>query len=240
MGSSCEQDVRAEPYAPWIEVESVNGMFRVILDDAVPAPPGRGDNAWTLMLRDANGAFMVPDSFRVRAWMPDHGHGTHPEWNDAAAISGTRHLVGPFDLFMKGLWEFTFEVTKDGATDTAKLAFCVNTDSTGVPTDGGVDPERDSGVEPIECNVVAPTACTDPNLKYADVQPIIQTHCVSCHDGTQDQWPLTSYSHVADWYDDIRSRLLTCGMPPPDSEVTMTTDERETILHWIRCGYPRD
>ncbi len=174
----------------------------------------------------------------MKAWMPDHGHGTNPLWVELETTGGSRRRVGPFDLFMMGLWELTFEITHAGNTDEARVAFCIDTESTGVPRDGGVAAVRDSGVEPPECNVTAPTSCTDPDLDYARVQPIIESRCVTCHDGTQGQWPLTTYSHVADWYDDIRARMLDCNMPPWDSGVQMEAGERELILHWIRCGFP--
>jgi hypothetical protein len=88
-----------------------------------------------------------------------------------------------------------------------------------------------------ECDVKAPTACTDPNIRYADVEPIIEKRCLSCHDGSTEQWPLTDYSHVADWYVEVRSMMLTCSMPPPDAGLSMPTAEREKLLLWIRCGY---
>jgi hypothetical protein len=43
-------------------------------------------------------------------------------------------------------------------------------------------------------------------------------------------WPLTTYSHVADWHDEIRSEMLKCSMPPPDAGIAMPDEERERIL----------
>jgi uncharacterized membrane protein len=50
---------------------------------------------------------------------------------------------------------------------------------------------------------------------------------------------LSAYQHVADWVAEIRAHMLTCTMPPVDSGVSMTREERQLILSWIRCGYPR-
>ncbi|MNC95745.1 hypothetical protein D3C83_129360 [compost metagenome] len=61
---------------------------------------------------------------------------------------------------------------------------------------------------------------------------------MTCHDGTDGEWPLSTRSHLIDWRFDIRTRMLDCSMPPPDSGVTMTTEERELLLDWIRCGVP--
>ncbi|HEY3257042.1 MAG TPA: hypothetical protein VGJ91_23960 [Polyangiaceae bacterium] len=63
---------------------------------------------------------------------------------------------------------------------------------------------------------------------------------MSCHTGiTDEQWPLNEYQHVADWAMFIHDELLACAMPPADSGVQMTPEERQTILVWLRCGYPR-
>lgn len=102
---------------------------------------------------------------------------------------------------------------------------------------GESDPDA-AAPGPEVCDVRAPTECTEPSSSYADVEPIIQARCVGCHDGTSAEWPLTSYSHVADWAPDIRSMMLSCAMPPPESGLTMPTAEREALLRWIRCGFP--
>jgi hypothetical protein len=105
-------------------------------------------------------------------------------------------------------------------------------------SDGGVT--RQDGASAVgPCEVRAPTECSQPDLTYADVAPIFERRCVSCHDGSADFWPLTQYSHVADWFIEVRAAMLTCAMPPPDAGVTMPASERETVLQWIRCGYPR-
>jgi hypothetical protein len=87
--------------------------------------------------------------------------------------------------------------------------------------------------------VAAPTACPDPPVRYGDVRPIIDARCMGCHYGQEGgPWPLTTYSHVADWQDFIRASLLDCTMPPQDAGVGMTAAERTTVLTWIRCGSP--
>lgn len=109
--------------------------------------------------------------------------------------------------------------------------------------DRDAGPQSDAGKEgnetPPPCTVEAPTGCTDPDLRYADIEPIIEERCLGCHDGRGEQWPLTSYSHVANWFTQIRSMMLTCGMPPPESGLTMPVEEREKLLLWIRCDVPK-
>lgn len=92
---------------------------------------------------------------------------------------------------------------------------------------------------PEGCPFSPPSACPDPKPTYADVQPIFEERCFACHDGTGQQWGLTSYQHVADWFGEIRSQMIACTMPPLDSGMTMPVSERIKILTWIRCGFPK-
>lgn len=94
---------------------------------------------------------------------------------------------------------------------------------------------------PFVCAITAPTACPTPAPTYAAVEPLFESRCVTtCHGGVPGgPWPLRGYQHVADWADIIRGAMLTCEMPPRDSGVTMTADERVAILTWIVCGFPR-
>lgn len=89
--------------------------------------------------------------------------------------------------------------------------------------------------------VTAPTACTQTQLRWADVEPIILARCTPCHDGSQPQWPLQAYTEVADWADIIRQDVVDCTMPPLDAGVNvgMTNVERRLILDWIKCDFPR-
>lgn len=71
-----------------------------------------------------------------------------------------------------------------------------------------------------------------------DVVPILQRRCLSCHDGAGEQWPLTTYGHVSDWRNEIRSELIGCTMPPPDAGAPLPEAESLALLTWIRCGLP--
>jgi uncharacterized membrane protein len=118
-------------------------------------------------------------------------------------------------------------------------------DSTDAPANpssaGRAADEAVSRADAAVCAVSAPTSCPTPKPRYADVAPIFKQRCVVCHNGAapDSPWPLTSYEHIADWYDSIRSELSSCAMPPPASGLTMTDDERVAILSWIRCGFPK-
>ena len=93
---------------------------------------------------------------------------------------------------------------------------------------------------PIVCAPNLPTSCTDPAIRYADVEPILQERCVICHYGKEmGPWPLTSYQHVADWANEIRGQVSKCTMPPVDAGGVMTNEERDRLLLWVRCGAPK-
>jgi hypothetical protein len=93
---------------------------------------------------------------------------------------------------------------------------------------------------PFVCRVDAPTECPSPTPVYADVQPILERRCVTCHSATSTgPWPLTTYQDVTDWYDVIRDEVLHCTMPPPEEAPPLTAAESRAILEWIRCDYPR-
>jgi hypothetical protein len=89
------------------------------------------------------------------------------------------------------------------------------------------------------CNVEAPTSCPEPAPTYADVAPIFQRNCVTCHSGSSGgPWPLTDYTHVSSWGEVIRAELLSCSMPPPDSGCVLAAASSELVLQWIRCNMP--
>lgn len=104
-----------------------------------------------------------------------------------------------------------------------------------------VDGASDAAIDAPACTVVAPTECPDSPPTYADVEPIIEEHCIPCHspDNSGGPWSLHDYRHVADWRDTIRSNLLACTMPPADSGMFIPADESMLILTWLRCDLPR-
>lgn len=113
-------------------------------------------------------------------------------------------------------------------------------DSGTPPVDSGAQPDagaRDAAV-PVQCNALAP-ACPDPAPTFADVQPIFQARCVSCHYGAVGgPWPLEDYGHIADWQSEVRGALVSCSMPPPGMG-EIPDAERLAILNWLACGAKR-
>jgi hypothetical protein len=123
-------------------------------------------------------------------------------------------------------------------TTTAVVLLAACSSSAPAPVDAGISHDAAPALGPRVplCHLPAPTMCPDPAVHYADIVPIVQQRCLPCHDGRSTHWPLTDYRHVADWQDIIRSAMLNCTMPPGDAGIPMPTEERMTVLHWIRCG----
>ncbi len=89
----------------------------------------------------------------------------------------------------------------------------------------------------VTCTVVAPETCGNPALRFADVKPLFDAHCVSCHQGQLGgPWSLRSHMDIADWAGEVRDDIADCSMPPPDAGTTMTDAERGLMLDWLRCG----
>ncbi len=103
------------------------------------------------------------------------------------------------------------------------------------PADAGVD----GGV--FVCDVVPPATCMEPAPHFADISPVLQQRCVTCHHGNDPlgPWPMKTYEEVADWQDTVRSEVANCTMPPPDAGLYVSNEERVLLLNFIRCGLQR-
>jgi hypothetical protein len=100
---------------------------------------------------------------------------------------------------------------------------------------GTTQAERDAS-----CQVPPPTECPYPAPTYADVEPILERSCRTCHgsDAVNGPWPLEDYPHVLAWSDSMRDEILNCLMPPKEAP-PLTPEDRLTMMEWIRCGLPR-
>ena len=93
-----------------------------------PGPPDRGDNTWTLQVLDATDAAMSITALQGSPFMPAHNHGTSPADHAGISTDQVTWTVGPFDLFMPGLWELRVAILLDEPTDAERQAiipFCV-------------------------------------------------------------------------------------------------------------------
>jgi hypothetical protein len=119
---NCQNDPRVFTYAPGMTVKSVSGAMTFALVQSVPAPPGRGNDTWTIHVTDSSGQTLPNLSLSVLPFMPDHGHGTSVT-PGVTANGGGDYTVTPLYFFMPGVWRIRF--TPAGSTDTADFWFCI-------------------------------------------------------------------------------------------------------------------
>ena len=113
---SCQQDPRVIGYKPGLAVESSDGSVRFALVAADPTPPSRDTtNVWQVKLTDKLGVALPDDTtVTLEPFMPDHGHGSMSV-PVCTAKGGGVWQVAPVNLFMPGVWRFTFTVQRPGA-----------------------------------------------------------------------------------------------------------------------------
>lgn len=123
--ADCSTEMRDDTYT--LGLEKSGAAVRLAFRDAVPAPPDRGDNTWTIALLDANGTPVEGAQIGVEPFMPDHMHGTSIEAQVTPGEAPGEYVIDRLNLFMPGLWDVTLNVSlPDGATDQVKFSFCVD------------------------------------------------------------------------------------------------------------------
>lgn len=122
--ADCTQDSRAQTYTPGMAVAADNGV-QVVLLSAAPAPPVRFENIWSLQILDAQDQPLEVSDISVEPFMPDHGHGTPQPPNPVAGATAGVFDMGPFDLWMPGIWELRISVSHGENTSLALLTFCI-------------------------------------------------------------------------------------------------------------------
>jgi hypothetical protein len=119
--SRCEEETRDEEFH--LGIEKQGAVMRVTFTDAEPAAPVRGLNRWTIALSEGE-APIEGAMLSVKAWMPDHGHGS-PQPVEIEELGEGEYVLDPVNLFMAGFWEITVTAEMDQATDEAMFPFCV-------------------------------------------------------------------------------------------------------------------
>ena len=104
---------------------STSGNITVELADANPAPPGYGENHWSLKVTDAAHAPVAGARVNLTLRMPDHADHMMPGTVGTQTSDGT-YDVSNLGLTMAGLYNITVEVALDaGASDRVVFQFCV-------------------------------------------------------------------------------------------------------------------
>jgi hypothetical protein len=121
----CTTEMRADRYA--LGLRKVGRESTVQFVDALPAPPERGDNTWTVMVMDQGGAGKTELAIAATPFMPDHQHGTTVKTTVTEGDVPGEYVLEPVNLHMPGLWEVTLAMTaKDGTDDEVVFRFCVD------------------------------------------------------------------------------------------------------------------
>ena len=89
-----------------------------------------------------------------------------------------------------------------------------------------------------------------PPVYEADIAPIIEENCASCHrESGIAPFAMDSYSMILGWSPMIREVVMTKRMPPGqidphigsfENDMLLADSEQQTLLHWIEAGAPRD
>ena len=114
------------PFA--LNMEASGATLNVKLIDAMPSPPEKNQNDWTVEITDQDGKPITsPDDFVVQPWMPEHGHGTNGRDPVVTALSTPgQFLLSPVYMWMGGLWEIRFKSPGQTASaDWAVLHACI-------------------------------------------------------------------------------------------------------------------
>lgn len=110
-----------DTYSDGMMKTSANGHFMIALTSD-PGPPVKGDNTWTLVITDHEGADLEGGTVVVTPWMPAHGHGS----TNTAVVSdmgGGAYEATPVTLQMAGTWDTTIEISGNGMTDEVHFVF---------------------------------------------------------------------------------------------------------------------
>jgi hypothetical protein len=125
--SVCDGDPRASTYAVGLAATAADGSVKASFVDAMPTPPTRGENTWTIQLTDAMGRPVNGATIAVKPFMPDHGHGSSITPQVMPMDSNGTYQVSLLDLFMAGIWDVTLTITPaSGPAETMKFTFCVD------------------------------------------------------------------------------------------------------------------
>ncbi|MBA3391740.1 MAG: FixH family protein [Deltaproteobacteria bacterium] len=123
---NCAAEDGDDEFVVGISKPGQGGKLTFTLRAAVPAPPARGDNTWTLELSSTTSSAAVSGAqIAVTPFMPDHQHGTPISVVVEPMVDAGTYELSPVNLWMPGLWQTTIEASANGETDKAVFAFCI-------------------------------------------------------------------------------------------------------------------
>lgn len=124
----CSQ-ASGDTYTPGMQKLGDAGRYSFSILSSSPAPPAVNNNAFVVQVTDSDDN-PVKGDLSVALDMPDHGHSS-PSPDDIAFDAATgSYTLDPLDLFMVGLWRFTFSFQADSGSasdaDSAVFKFCID------------------------------------------------------------------------------------------------------------------
>jgi hypothetical protein len=126
-GSACADETRDDEYVLGLERSGEQLTVRFV--DALPAPPARFDNTWTIEVLDLVSRTPVDDvELEVEPIMIDHAmHGTSIVAHVTDLEAPGQLELDPVNLFMPGLWEVRLHfMLASGMDDVVVFRFCVD------------------------------------------------------------------------------------------------------------------
>jgi hypothetical protein len=92
------------------------------------------------------------------------------------------------------------------------------------------------------CPREIPPCPSPPPSFVAEVNPIIQSVCVTCHGpgGIESARPYITYEDMASYgpFQTMYQQVLVCLMPQAPQMLTVA--QRQKLLEWFACGEPDD
>lgn len=126
---SCVDDKRLDPSEPGFEKAGLSSALWFRLEQTEPAPPSKGDNTFTVSVRDEAGTAFTGE-LSAKAKMPDHGHESPSVPIVSFDADSATYTIRPLDLFMAGVWQVTLSASDSAAEtaaprDSASFYFCI-------------------------------------------------------------------------------------------------------------------
>ncbi len=113
-----------DDYISGVERVSDAGLFLVELRRSTPTPKFTGDYTWELVVADATCGEVLDVEVHAEPTMPQHGHGTTPQFTEATPDTAGIYTLTDMSLFMAWVWQIEITVTaEDGAEDTVSWFF---------------------------------------------------------------------------------------------------------------------
>jgi hypothetical protein len=114
----------ADDYVSGVQRVTDGGLFLVELVRSTPPPKFTGDYTWEVTVQDTACVSLGSVHVKAEPTMPQHGHGTTPEFTEASLDTSKTFTLTDMDLFMPGVWQVEITVTADdGAVDTVSWFF---------------------------------------------------------------------------------------------------------------------